>query len=287
MTDTPLTSPTAYAGIRCTPLTPAIGAELSEVDLSGPLSDEAVAGIRQALLDWKVIFFRDQYLDTDKQLAVARRFGTPSIHPLVNHKPGYPEVLAISRNRDRKGMENLWHADVTFLPNPPMGCLLYSHEVPPVGGDTLFADMVAAYEGLSDEVKETIEGKQAIHDFRQHRVLMRKAGVSEEKIAGYEAQFPPRAHPVVRTHPETGRRLLNVNVGFTEYIVGMDWAESDALLQHLYAQASVPEYQVRFKWTKNCLTFWDNRATHHYAVSDYWPAVRTMERIAIDGDVPF
>jgi taurine dioxygenase len=273
-------------GIQCTPLTPAIGAELSNVDLGGPLSDEAVAFIRQALLDWKVIFFRDQQLDTEKLVAVAGRFGKLALHPFLIGKPDHPEVLAISRNRERRGGENLWHSDVTFIPAPPLGSLLYSHEIPPIGGDTLFADMSAAYDGLSDEVKHKIEGRQAIHDFRAHRVLMRKAGVAEDKIARYEAQFPPTAHPVVRTHPETGRKLINVSVAFTEYIIDMDRSESDALLQHLYAQASIPEYQVRFKWTKNSLIFWDNRATQHYAVSDYWPAVRTMERVTIEGDIP-
>jgi taurine dioxygenase len=273
-------------GIQCTPLTPAIGAELSNVDLAGPPSDAAVAFIRQALLDWKVIFFRDQQLDTEKLVAVAGRFGKLSLHPFLIGKPDHPEVLAISRNRERRGGENLWHSDVTFIPTPPLGSLLYSHEIPPIGGDTLFADMSAAYDGLSDEVKHKIEGRQAIHDFRAHRVLMRKAGVAEDKIARYEAQFPPTAHPVVRTHPETRRKLINVSVAFTEYIIDMDRSESDALLQHLYAQASIPEYQVRFKWTKNCLTFWDNRATQHYAVSDYWPAVRTMERVTIEGDIP-
>ena len=273
-------------GIQCTPMTPAIGAELSNINLAEPLSDAATAFIRQALLDWKVIFFRDQQLDTEQLMNVARSFGKLSLHPFLSGKPDTPEVLAISRNRERRGGENIWHSDVTFIPNPPLGSLLYSHEIPPIGGDTLFADMVAAYEGLSDEVKQKIEGRQAIHDFRAHRVLMRKAGVDEEKITGYEAKFPPTAHPVVRTHPETKRKLLNVSVAFTEYIIGMDRAESDALLQHLYAQASIPEYQVRFKWTKNCLTFWDNRATQHYAVSDYWPAVRTMERVTIEGDIP-
>jgi taurine dioxygenase len=274
------------SGILCTPLTPAIGAELSNIDLAGPLRDDDVAFIRQALLDWKVIFFRDQQLDTEKLVRVAGKFGPLSLHPFLIGKPDHPHVLAISRNRERRGGENIWHADVTFAPNPPLGSMLYSHEIPAIGGDTLFADMIAAYEGLSDEVKEKIEGRQAIHDFRAHRVLMRKAGVDEEKIARYEAQFPPIAHPVVRTHPETKRKLLNVSVAFTEYIIGMERAESDALLQHLYAQASIPEYQVRFKWTKNCLTFWDNRATQHYAVSDYWPAVRTMERVTIEGDIP-
>jgi taurine dioxygenase len=164
--------------------------------------------------------------------------------------------------------------------------VLRAIEVPEVGGDTLFSDMYAAYEGLSDEVKEKIDGAVAIHDFAHFRKLMRSRGKSEAEIEEMNRKYPMAEHPVVRTHPETGRKGIYVNTAFTQYIAGMDRAESDALLAHLYAQAAIPEYQCRFRWQKNSIAFWDNRACQHYAVSDYWPAVRRMERVTIIGDRP-
>jgi taurine dioxygenase len=146
--------------------------------------------------------------------------------------------------------------------------------------------MYAAYDGLSDAIKARIEGKAALHDFAHFRVAMRKKGLSEDAIAAFNAKYPMVEHPIVRTHPETGRKALYVNAAFTQHIVGMEREESDALLAHLYAQASIPEYQCRFSWRKNSIAFWDNRASQHYAVSDYWPAVRRMERVTIIGDRP-
>ena len=274
------------AGLELAPLTPTIGAEVSGVDLAKPLDAGTVAAMRSALLEWKVLFFRDQNITTDQHLAFARNFGDLEIHPFAPHKPDYPEVLAITHDRDSRGRENAWHSDVTWREIPSLGSILRAIEVPPVGGDTLFADMYAAYEGLSDEVKAQIEGKVAVHDFAHFRTGMRKRGRSEAEIEAFNAQYPMVEHPVVRTHPETGRRGIYVNVGFTQHIVGMEKAESDALLKHLYAQAAIPEYQCRFRWEANSVAFWDNRSSQHYAASDYWPAVRRMERVTIIGDRP-
>jgi len=268
------------------PLTPSIGAEIEGVDLGVPLDEATREALRAALLEWKVIFFRDQDITTEQHLDFARNFGPLEVHPFAPHKPGYPEVLAITHDRDNRGKENTWHSDVTWRIEPSLGSVLRAIEVPQVGGDTLFADMYAAYEGLSDAVKQKIEGRVAIHDFVHFRAGMRKRGVSEEKIEEFNKTYPKPVHPVVRTHPETGRKGLYVNAAFTTHIDGLDEQESKSLLAHLYAQASIPEYQCRFRWRKNSIAFWDNRASQHYAVSDYWPAVRRMERVTIVGDRP-
>lgn len=268
------------------PMTPTIGAEVEGIDLTRPLDAATVKALRQALLDWKVLFFRDQDITTDQHLAFARCFGDLEVHPFAPQKEGYPEVLAITHDEKNRGKENTWHSDVTWRLEPSLGSILRSLEIPPVGGDTLFADMYAAYDGLSEAVKARIDGRVAVHDFVNFRKGMRKRGVPEAEIEAFNRQYPNPEHPVVRTHPETGRKCLYVNAAFTQHIVGMDRDESDALLAHLYAQAAIPEYQCRFRWTPNALAFWDNRASQHYAVSDYFPALRRMERVTIVGDRP-
>jgi taurine dioxygenase len=274
-------------GLSLMPLTPTIGAEVSGIDLAHPLAPADKAALRQALLDWKVLFFRDQDITTDQHLAFARNFGELEVHPFAPSKDGYPEVLAITHDRDSRGRENTWHSDVTWRLEPSLGSVLRALEVPPVGGDTLFADMYAAYEGLSDDVKAEIDGALAVHDFTYFRLGMRKRGKSEAEIEAFNAAYPKPHHPVVRTHPETGRKALYVNAAFTVEILGMEKARSDALLAHLYAQAAIPEYQCRFRWETNSIAFWDNRASQHYAASDYWPAARRMERVTIIGDRPY
>ncbi|MGD0189635.1 MAG: TauD/TfdA family dioxygenase [Rhizomicrobium sp.] len=269
------------------PLTPTIGAEINGIDLRQPLDGTTLADLRDALLTWKVLFFRDQDIATEQHLDFARNFGALEVHPFAPHKPGYPEVLAITHDRDNKGKENTWHSDVTWRIEPSLGSVLRALEVPEAGGDTLFADMYAAYEGLTDEVKAKIDGRAAVHDFAHFRKAMRKRGLGEEQIEAFNRQYPEVEHPIVRTHPETKHKGLYVNAAFTQYIVGMDEQESKALLKHLYAQAAIPEYQCRFRWRKNSIAFWDNRASQHYAVSDYWPAVRRMERVTIIGDRPY
>lgn len=266
------------------PMTPTIGAEIEWGDLSRPLAASTVSALRQALLDWKVLFFRDQDITTEQHLAFARNFGELEVHPFAPHKPDYPEVLAITHDDESKGRENTWHSDVTWRVEPSLGSVLRAVEVPPVGGDTLFADMYAAYDGLKDEVKAKIDGAVAVHDFTHFRAGMRRRGATEEQIQAFNEKYPMVEHPVVRTHPETGRKCIYVNAPFTLHIVGMNKGESDALLAHLYAQAAIPEYQCRFRWEKNSIAFWDNRASQHYAVSDYFPAMRRMERVTIVGD---
>ena len=273
--------------IKLAPLTPTIGAEVCNLDLTKPLDAGVIADLKTALLDWKVLFFRDQDVTTEQHLTFARHFGALEVHPFAPSKPDYPEVLAITHNDKSKGRENTWHSDVTWRETPSLGSILHALEVPEVGGDTLFSDMYAAYEGLSAEVKAKVEGRVAIHDFAHFRAGLKRQGKTEAEIEVFNQKYPMMEHPVIRTHPETGRKAIYVNAAFTQHIVGLEKEDSDALLAHLYAQAAIPEYQCRFRWRKHSLAFWDNRSGQHYAASDYFPAVRRMERVTIIGDRPY
>lgn len=265
------------------PLTPAIGAEISGIDLREPLSGAALAALRRALLDWKVLFFRDQEITRAQHIAFARRFGELEVHPLTPRDQPDPEVLRIVHNEDFRGMENIWHSDVTWRPEPSMGSILRAIDLPETGGDTLFADMGAAYDGLPEELKESVCKLTAVHDFLHAFGRL----IPKEKHEETRKEHPPQEHPIIRTHPETRRRLIYVNAAFTDHIKGLSRAESDKLLKFLYARARVPEYQCRFRWRRNSIAFWDNRICQHYAVSDYWPHRREMERVTICGDRPF
>jgi taurine dioxygenase len=286
-TDTETAATTMPATITISPLSATIGAEISGVDLGEPPPEEQLHELRQALLDWKVIFFRDQDITTEQHLAFARNFGELEIHPFGPPHPEHPEIVAITHGPDVPGYENQWHADVTWRRDPPLGSVLRMKQIPPLGGDTLFADMYAAYDGLPDEIKGEIDGKVARHDFDIFRRALVKKGAEAQELAEFDARYPHPHHPVVRTHPETGRRTLFVNTSFTREIVGMDPARSDQLLNMLYQQATFPEYQCRFHWEPNSIAFWDNRSCQHYAVSDYWPHPRSAERATIIGDVPY
>ncbi len=264
------------------PLSPTIGAEIRGVDLRDELSDATIAAIRSALLRWKVIFFRDQHITTEQHIAFARRFGELEIHPATPKSAEHPEVLSITHGPESRGRENNWHSDVTWREAPSLGSVLRAIEVPPVGGDTLFSDMELAYESLSPAMQQWVCTLTATHDIA--RVFATRLGKTAEEL---HAKYPPQHHPVVRTHPETGRRSLYVNTGFTTHIDGLSSAESQWLLGHLYAQAAVPERQCRFRWAPDSIAFWDNRSCQHYANSDYFPAVRTMERVTVAGDKPY
>ncbi|WP_445612371.1 TauD/TfdA dioxygenase family protein [Geobacillus sp. YF-1] len=273
-----------YTLFEIKPLTPLIGAEISGVDLRQPVSSDLFKELNRALLEWKVLFFRNQEISSEQQRAFARLWGELEIHPFYEKEENQlEEVVRFSRNEKQAGFENIWHADVTFRTNPAKAAVLRLIEVPPVGGDTLWVDMAAAYDNLPDQIKERIDGLTALHDFTPAFSHI----LSQEKLEEMQQQFPPVEHPVVRTHPETGRKTLFVNPSFTTYIVGLEPEESEQLLQYLFRQAHIPEYQVRFRWTKNTVAFWDNRATQHYAVSDYYPYPRKAERIAIVGDRPY
>lgn len=276
-----------FGRFAVSPLTPRIGAEIEGIDLRDDLPDETIADIRRALLTYKVIFFRDQDISQEQHIAFARCFGDLEVHPITPKDQANPEIFHLksvnypSAKGDRRTGANLWHSDVTWREMPSLGSILRGRVIPETGGDTMFADMVAAYEGLSPAMKEWVCTLTAVHDGSLFAALQGKSRES------FWEQFPLQEHPVVRTHPETGERALYVNCSFTTHIKGLSKKESDWLLEHLYAQASIPEYQVRFRWRKNSIAFWDNRACQHYAVGDYAPAAREMERVTIVGDDPF
>lgn len=276
------------------PCGPVLGAEVKGLPLGPDGPDHATAvRLRTLLARHKVLFFRDLDLSHDQHLGLGRVWGSLEGHPVIAHVPGHPEILDIrgseGRVADEEGdrrfrAEDKWHADVTFRAEPSMGAVLRARELAPPGlGDTLWVDAAAAYEGLDEAVKTRIEGLTATHDLL-HDFGDRIAPDRRERMA---TEFPPQHHPVVRTHPETGARVLFVNSSFTSRIDGLAEEESAALLRHLLDRFRVPEYQHRFRWTPDAVAIWDNRATQHYPVADYWPAKRRMERVTIRGDRPF
>ena len=276
------TTTRSFTRLSSTPLTSRIGAEINGVNLREELSDETIAEIRTALLTYKVIFFRDQDITEEQHIAFARRFGDLEVHPMTREDQPYPEVFHLRTRPDGSTSgADMWHSDVTWRAEPSLGSVLRGRIIPDVGGDTMFADMVAAYEGLSPAMKDWVCGLTAIHDGSGFASYL---GMPVEQ---WHERFPLQEHPVVRTHPETGERALYVNCSFTRSIKGLSKKESDWLLDHLYAQASIPEYQCRFGWRANSIAFCDNRSCQHYAVADYAPAMRAMERVTIMGDKPF
>jgi taurine dioxygenase len=271
-----------WRSFEAEPMAATIGAEISGVRLGDELPDAAVAELRQALLDYKVLCFRDQPISAAQHVAFARRFGDLEVHPFIPANGEFPELVRFAKSADVGGYENGWHSDVSWRAAPSMAAVLHAVAVPPTGGDTLFADMCAAYDGLGDDLKVSIDGLVAVHD----HVSSFGHQVPPEQRDEIRKKFPPVEHPVVRTHPETGRKLIYVNRFFTSHVVGMEPAESRELLEQLCRRADVIEYQCRIRWTPDSVVMWDNRAVQLYACSDYWPSVRVMERASIVGDAP-
>ena len=264
------------------PMTPAIGAEILNIDLGAPDIADRVTEIRAALLKHGVISSRDQDLTQEQHIAFARHFGELEIHPATPKDQPNPEVLRIVHGPKSRGSENNWHSDVTWRERPSLGSILYAREVPECGGDTLFANMHLAYERLSEQMQRFCEGLTAVHDIA--RVFAKRLGKTPEEL---HEKYPLMRHPVIRTHPETGERAIYVNTGFTSHIEGLSKDESQWLLSHLYKTAWDVEIQCRFRWQAGSIAFWDNRVCQHFAVSDYFPARRVMERVTIAGDRPF
>lgn len=268
-----------YETITVDKLTPIIGAEIGGVDLARP-SNRQMDEIHRALAENLVIFFRDQHLSAEQHLAFGRQFGELHLHPAAPHAPGHPELMVIHAdgNSARANGEG-WHSDVSCDIEPPMGSILHIRQCPPRGGDTLFASMYAAYQALSDRMRSYLEGLTAVHDGEDvYRGLY--------KDIADKPRYPRAEHPVIRTHPVTGRKALYVNRGFTRRILGIPRDESEAILSYLYALAENPLFQCRFRWQENSVAFWDNRCTQHRAMWDYWPHTRSGHRVTVKGERP-
>ena len=276
---------TALPGLQLNHLSPVIGTEVLGIDLAD-VDDATIAWLSDLLVARKVLFFRDQAICKDQHVAFARCFGELEVHPFTDNDDDRPEIIHLRNDREHPPYINIWHSDVTWRAEPSLGSILRARVVPEVGGDTLFANMEAAYEGLDEATKEQIDDLWAIHDNEGFLQGMRRQGASEAEVEAKRAEFPPQRHPVVRTHPVSGRKSIYVNRAFTRCIEGMEKSASDELLQRLYHQAWIPDYQCRFRWAPDSFAFWDNRAAQHYAAADYWPAERSMERVTIMGDRP-
>ena len=261
-----------------------LGAEIGGVDLRQPLSDQAFAAIQDALVENELIVFRDQQITSDNLIDFGRRFGELTVHPFSPHDEKAP-ILIKFRNDETNAPfgTDVWHSDETFRAQPPMATILCAKEVPAVGGDTMFASMSAAFDGLSSRMKEFISGLEAIHDLKPFRTLFGNTEEDRKKLQHFELRYPPQVHPVVRVHPVSGRKVLFVNPQFTIAIKDMDERESRSLLDTLFYQALIPEYQFRHHWAPNTIAMWDNRSTQHYAVNDYYPQRRFMERVTVGG----
>ncbi|MDR7135815.1 taurine dioxygenase [Lysobacter niastensis] len=282
--------------MRIEPLTCAIGAELSDVRLADAIHDDALfQELRQLLIQHRVLFLRDQDISRAEHVAFARRFGELEDHPVAGSDPDHPGLVRIYKSPDQPNdrYENAWHTDATWRAAPPFGCVLRCVECPPAGGDTIWANMALAYEKLPEHIKQQIAGLRARHSIE----ATFGAAMPVEKRLALKAQFPDAEHPVVRTHPDTGEKVLFVNAFTTHFTnfhspdnvrYGQDYAPgAQHLLQYLISQAQIPEYQVRWRWKPNSIAIWDNRSTQHYAVMDYPPCHRKMERAGIIGDVPY
>jgi taurine dioxygenase len=268
------------------PIATALGAEISGVDLAAALSDDVVADIRRAWLEHSVVFFRDQPLGPDEFLAFARCLGEPVEYPFVKGIDGFPEIIAVTKlPHETVNFGGIWHSDTVYLERPPMGTMLIAREVPPYGGDTLYANMYAAFESLSPALRALLEGLTAVNS----SALADVSKTREDRIrdGGQEVEKEYVAeHPVVRTHPETGRKALYVNVAHTARFRGMTDDESRPLLRYLFEHAVRPEFTCRFRWEVGSLALWDNRCAMHNPVNDYHGHTRRMHRITLAGDVP-
>ncbi len=275
--------------LEIVPLGSTLGAEIRGVDFTQAVDRATGQAIHDALMRHKVVFFRGAAMTPAQHVAFGRLFGELTVHPFVPHLDEHPEVVVLDNHKDNPVFStDVWHSDETFRLVPPMGSILRCIRRPPRGGDTLWADMGAAYEGLSDKMQHFLSGLEAVHDFQNFRHKFDHLPPREKhaKLAEMEEELPNPVRPVVRTHPVTGQKILFVNEQFTIAVKGMREDESRALLAFLFEQPRIPEYQFRFRWEVDDMVFWDNRPTQHYASNDYYPERRTMHRVTIRADKP-
>ena len=276
-----------YHHIAVEPLSPALGAEISGIALDEALADAVVAEIRAAFLAHHAIFFRDQTLTPERYLRFASTMGEPSEYPFVAGLDGYPQITEVIKKEDEQvNFGGIWHSDTTYLECPPKGTLLYARQVPPIGGDTLFANMHLAYESLSSGMRRMLDGMTAINSAQKGDAAATRADLLRQRPRDAGDTVTVAEHPLVRTHPETGRKALYVNPGHTLQIGGMSEAESAPILEYLYRHQTRPEFTCRFRWRRDSLAFWDNRSAQHYPLNDYHGQRRAMQRITLAGDRP-
>jgi taurine dioxygenase len=268
-------------GIEFHPITGTLGAEVTGIDLAGP-SDAEIDELRKGWLDHKVLVVRDQPITVEQHIAFGRRFGELEIHPFATGREGYPEIVKIRSTAEQRYAASNWHSDVTWRAEPSMGSILRGVEIPPVGGDTCFADAGAAYRRLPEAVREQVDGLVAVHDFTN--TFGRR--LTPEERAAKQREYPPQRHPVVRTHPETGEKSIYTNRVFVSHIEGVGPDESERLLDLLERAIMNPSVQCRIRWAKDTFVMWDNRAVQHFATNDFWPETRHVERVTIIGDRP-
>jgi taurine dioxygenase len=264
-----------------------IGAEIRGIDLMQPLTESVGEKIKGLLLEHEVIFFRDQDIDAPQHKSVAELFGPLDFHPAYPSIEGFPEIMILESTPEVPSKIDTWHSDMTFRKHPPVGTFLRSRIVPPKGGDTLFASMTAAYDGLSKPMQQFLDGLTAVHDFRYgFRESLAEPG-GEERLKQALLDNPPVVHSVIHTHPESGKKVVFVNTLFTKHIVELDASESEAVLSFLYKHVPTDEYTCRFSWEPNSIAIWDNRSTQHKPVNDFFPGHRKLERTVILGDNPY
>ncbi len=264
-------------------LTAHIGAEVAGIDLREPLSDDGLATVRKLLLDHHALFFRDQPLEPEQQLAFAERFGPIDVHAFGLHLPDMPEVGLLDQSEPERDGANRFHTDSTFMERPPLAAVLCAVQLPAVGSDTCWVSTIAAYDRLSPMLQRTLDGLTATHDISGPLIRAIDGGHSMGNLDEVRAAWPTVTHPVVCRHPETGRKLVYVNSNFTTRINELTEAESEALLNFLFEWVRIPELQVRLRWEEGTVAIWDNRCTQHYAVADYCER-RIMHRVTIAGD---
>ena len=269
------------------PLAGALGAEIEGIDLTKPLSKNEYKQIRKLLIKHEVIFFRKQDISPAQQKALADSFGPLQSHPAYKTVKGFPEITILESTAEQPTKIEAWHSDMTFRQHPPLASLLRSKVIPERGGDTLWASMTVAYESLSENMKRFLTGLSAIHDFRHGFKESLEEEGGAERLAEAVKKNPPVEHPVIQTHPESGKKVIFVNSLFTTHIVGLHRSESRAVLDFLFEHIKTPEFTCRFSWEPNCVALWDNRSTQHKPINDYFPAHRKLHRITIYGDKPY
>ncbi len=265
----------------------ALGAEILGINLVESLAEDMQVEIRQLLNEHEVLFFRDQPIEPAQQRDLASIFGPLQTHPAYGTIDGFPEVMVLESTKEKPSKIEVWHSDMTFRQHPPSVTVLRGIVIPEVGGDTLFSSMTTAYDTLSTGMQQYLDGLVAVHDFTQgFKESLAEPG-GRERLADAVAANPPVRHPVIQTHPETGKKVLFVNALFTSHIEGLPPLESAEILRFLYAHAALPEHTCRFNWRPDSIVMWDNRSTHHKPVNDFFPATRRLNRVVSEGDMPY